>query len=479
MLGKDFTSAAPNQPLDPLTRDLLARDDFSELNSADPLVDVSRPIAKWLSAGKKIPILMLSHNRGSLLRKSIVSLTTTVRGATADNIFIAQDGHDAECLAIAKEFGIRSEIHDNPHVSGPPWKVGAVKIARHYKWAFSKLFDHLSTDAPAVIVVEDDLLYAPDFLDYFHAVAPLVEVDDTLWAASSWNDNGFDYLVKEPHALYRTGFFPGLGWLMTRELWAELQHKWPQEHWDHWLRQHRQHKGREVLFPAMPRVFHNGVKGTFMDRKTHEKYFARIATNRDATIKWRVPKAYGGGSDGSQGEIASGKHMDPWVRAARNLAYEARIKRLLTSPATRHVSDPGGEIPTLPAGSSVAIWVNIDVSRDHPNPFKPVGQFFGIWHEAKRGAFRGVHEFWANGGETHVLLVNVHPSVKENKPKGVVHSSFAGYLPSGYRALPGNYFQGMPPFPRKASGALQMGFHGDEVYNPEKEKVAAQRARRL
>ena len=136
---------------------------------------------------------------------------------------------------------------------------------------------------------------------------------------------------------------------MTRELWNELQIKWPQEHWDHWLRQHRQHKGREVLCPSMPRVFHNGVKGTFMDRKTHEKYFARIATNRDPNVKWYVPSAYGGGNDGSIGELSSGNHLDPWVRADLNSAYEARINRLLSSPSTRHVRDPLS-IKNLPGG---------------------------------------------------------------------------------------------------------------------------------
>ena len=67
---------------------------------------------------------------------------------------------------------------------------------------------------------------------------------------------------------------------MTRNLWNELGPKWPQEHWDHWLRQPKQHQGREVVIPSMPRVYHNGIKGTFMDKKTHNQYFARIATNR-------------------------------------------------------------------------------------------------------------------------------------------------------------------------------------------------------
>ena len=35
-------------------------------------------------------------------------------------------------------------------------------------------------------------------------------------AASAWNDNGIKSLVKDPRALYRSDFFPGLGWMLSR-----------------------------------------------------------------------------------------------------------------------------------------------------------------------------------------------------------------------------------------------------------------------
>jgi len=46
---------------------------------------------------------------------------------------------------------------------------------------------------------------------------------------SAWNDNGKAGLVDEsaPFLLYRTDFFPGLGWMLTRDLWLELAPKWP------------------------------------------------------------------------------------------------------------------------------------------------------------------------------------------------------------------------------------------------------------
>ncbi len=38
----------------------------------------------------------------------------------------------------------------------------------------------------------------------------------SLVAASAWNDNGVKGLVKDSKALYRSDFFPGLGWMMPR-----------------------------------------------------------------------------------------------------------------------------------------------------------------------------------------------------------------------------------------------------------------------
>ena len=85
---------------------------------------------------------------------------------------------------------------------------------------------------------------------------PLLLTDDTLLCASAWNDNAYLYSSADPHLVYRSEFFPGkrraggasaephrargwphplracaleagLGWLLTRALWKELEKKWP------------------------------------------------------------------------------------------------------------------------------------------------------------------------------------------------------------------------------------------------------------
>ena len=93
-------------------------------------------------------------------------------------------------------------------VFGPPWQVGATRIARHYKWALGNFFGAVNRDAPCVIVVEDDLRFSPDFMSI--AVAPILDTDKTAWAVSAWNDNGFDYLLGGNKAIYLEQSFPGL-----------------------------------------------------------------------------------------------------------------------------------------------------------------------------------------------------------------------------------------------------------------------------
>ena len=89
------------------------------------------------------------------------------------------------------------------------------------------------------------------------AAAPLLLSDPSLLCVSAWNDNGKKDLIdttrygeceeereggregeggsrekgqvhfKFSDLLYRSDFFPGLGWMLTSDLWHELKPKWP------------------------------------------------------------------------------------------------------------------------------------------------------------------------------------------------------------------------------------------------------------
>ena len=131
---------------------------------------------------------------------------------------------------------------------------GYFKIARHYGWALNHTFNVLGYSQ--VIVVEDDLEFSPDFFSYFEATLPLLRSDPSLMCVSAWNDNGKENLIdgSRPDLLYRTDFFGGLGWMLTKNLWSELGPKWPKSYWDDWIREPRQRRDRSCIRPEISRT---------------------------------------------------------------------------------------------------------------------------------------------------------------------------------------------------------------------------------
>ncbi|KZC11364.1 Alpha-1,3-mannosyl-glycoprotein 2-beta-N-acetylglucosaminyltransferase [Dufourea novaeangliae] len=166
---------------------------------------------------------------------------------------------------------------DQSDIEVPPKEKkfkGYFKIARHYGWALNHVFFQLGYDT--VIIVEDDLDIAPDFFEYFLGTYPLLVSDNSLWCVSAWNDNGKAGLVDENAAdiLYRTDFFPGLGWMLTRQLWTELSPKWPKSYWDDWIRQPEQRRNRACIRPEISRTRTFGKAGVSngMFYERHLKY---------------------------------------------------------------------------------------------------------------------------------------------------------------------------------------------------------------
>ncbi|KAJ8354525.1 hypothetical protein SKAU_G00220920 [Synaphobranchus kaupii] len=157
---------------------------------------------------------------------------------------------------------------------------GYYKISRHYRWALNQVFNTLSHST--VVIVEDDLEVAPDFFEYFRALYPILRSDPTLWCVSAWNDNGRDGLVDPGKAglLYRTDFFPGLGWMLMKDLWTELEPKWPATFWDDWMRQPDQRRDRSCIRPEVSRTLTFGRKGVSLGQ-FFDQYLRYIKLNTE------------------------------------------------------------------------------------------------------------------------------------------------------------------------------------------------------
>jgi alpha-1,3-mannosyl-glycoprotein beta-1,2-N-acetylglucosaminyltransferase len=244
------------------------------------------------------PLLIFTCQRANYLQETLSYIFKYIPSdcTICCPIIISQDGHNADVLQVIREYQTKFKEERNivlihmEHKSAAHVRVGANAInpyealAIHYGWALQHVFDGTYTAAALplfssskqqqtldktnrpvpqrVIILEEDLRIAPDFFEYFQAMAPILDKDSTLLAVSAFNDNGFVDTVKDPTRIVRSDFFPGLGWMMTRKLWIEeLQTKWPSGYWDDWLREPAQRLGRQILRPEVSRTYHFGTSG--------------------------------------------------------------------------------------------------------------------------------------------------------------------------------------------------------------------------
>lgn len=180
--------------------------------------------------GPVIPILVFACNRVSVA-KCLDNLLEYRPNVHQFPIVVSQDCADPATRTVIESYAdvqLISQPDQSDIALLPKEKKfkGYYKIARHYGWALNETFRR---GYDFVVVVEDDLNVAPDFYEYFLGTHELLLQDRSLWCVSAWNDNGKAGVIDEGAAalLYRTDFFPGLGWMLTKELWAELAVKWP------------------------------------------------------------------------------------------------------------------------------------------------------------------------------------------------------------------------------------------------------------
>uniref|UniRef100_A0A183CAR5 Alpha-1,3-mannosyl-glycoprotein 2-beta-N-acetylglucosaminyltransferase n=1 Tax=Globodera pallida TaxID=36090 RepID=A0A183CAR5_GLOPA len=255
-----------------------------------------RPLVQKIAWQHPIPVLVFVCNRLEAARVHLQKLIRYRRHQKELFPIIVSQDCDNKALQemIQREFG--SEVQHVKHISSESARLKPppehrqfstyYKIARHYKLGLTHVFDNVNFTS--VIITEDDLDVAPDFFDFFLATRPLLEVDRSLFCVSAWNDNGKKGLVDlsfGPSLLYRSDFFPGLGWMITRHFWEELRPKWPRAFWDDFLREPEQRKNRSCIRPEISRTAMTefgrigASKGLFFNRHLKRIFLNQITVN--------------------------------------------------------------------------------------------------------------------------------------------------------------------------------------------------------
>ncbi|KAI6649393.1 hypothetical protein LOD99_11759 [Oopsacas minuta] len=251
-----------------------------KLDEIEVVVSHTKEAKRTITYLHKIAILIIACNRVEV--KSIIQQTLEYsQDRETFPLFVSQDCGDVATKRVILEF--KSQLtyleHNNKtQIEVGPREthmIGYYKISRHYKWAIDQVFAY-NSEIDSLVILEDDMIISFDFFDYFKSMRPLLDIDTTVWCISAWNDNGKVELAHDNSLFYRTDFMPGLGWMLTKNVWNELRVKWPPAFWDDWMRGDEIRKNRVCIRPEVSRTklyVQKGVSGgLFFDR--FYKYWA-------------------------------------------------------------------------------------------------------------------------------------------------------------------------------------------------------------
>eukprot|EP01084_Bolivina_argentea_P169305 293510_1 len=243
-----------------------------------------------------IPVLILCHARPKYLQRTLKSVFTQLNKNNWNEtftIFISQDGNDNKISQIIKSYAIKRKAYwlkfdysltNRKMMKGfeqESWRVYH-KISAHYKWALNKILIELNYKK--LIILEEDMDISTDFFSYFYNLSPLLDIDKSIYCISAWNDYGQNNLVNNPYSLHRTDVFPGLGWMLTQDLWNEFRYNFSLAFWDDWFREPKQTKNRSCIRPEISRTHTFGQFGS-SGGWFYEQYLKKMRLNMES-IDW-------------------------------------------------------------------------------------------------------------------------------------------------------------------------------------------------
>jgi len=242
----------------------------------------------------KTAIVLLAHNRAEEVDRCLASLLAQP-GIERYELAVSLD--DATAYAamkrlverVAAQHGVRiavwplvEKVIPDPNKHNDELRkwldYNTAKIAHHYWSAFERAFQDYNFES--AIFVEEDLIFAPDFLALFRSSHWLLDHDPSLWCISAWNDFGYTHVTGDSCRLQRTSYFPGLGFMIQNEVWKRLREEWPTAPtmgWDYWMRVAFRRAGKECVVPEISRSHHNSARGSSISTSKQVRLLSLMA----------------------------------------------------------------------------------------------------------------------------------------------------------------------------------------------------------
>ncbi|PAA49065.1 hypothetical protein BOX15_Mlig021685g1 [Macrostomum lignano] len=212
--------------------------------------------------GRDIAVVVLAARRPEV--HQVVNQLLAQKPASGFRLLMSLDGTEKQTTAVLQQIKSNEvkllRLADDKSRNFTASSDSYVKIARHYLRVLDYLI--LKLNFSYVILMEDDMLIAPDFYQYFRSLRRALDSDESIFCVSAWNDNGQIGLVTEdPQLLHRTDFFPGLGWMINRRHWLQIREFWPKTQYDDFLRHYMMNNSLVCVRPELSRTFNIGRNG--------------------------------------------------------------------------------------------------------------------------------------------------------------------------------------------------------------------------
>ncbi|XP_037091059.1 protein O-linked-mannose beta-1,2-N-acetylglucosaminyltransferase 1-like [Pollicipes pollicipes] len=358
------------------------------------------------------PVVVLASDRPRYLYRCLASLLPN-RGLDPAKLVVFSDGERREVQELLRLLNVTSHTHF-AEPAGAALRGAASRIGSAYRYTIRKAFELFPT-ADKLVLLEEDLEVSPDFVSFFQQTHHLLDEDVSLYCISAWNDHGYRHTVGDAALLYRVGFMPGLGWMLTRSLFFdELLPSWPAPgadfDWDVLVRHADRRKGRDCVVPDVPRTYHFGFQGGHVGSAMQYKYYWDHALNRQPDVRL--------------------KDVERMVLPR----YTAQLMELLRSATKLDGSQSrltcGDMIPSNATNQTYVLFVRMTSAADTAG-WEKVATCLNLWDLDVRGDHHGVWRFFYNwppraGDGRAVLGAGRLRSEPRPRPDAVVHGAALG-----------------------------------------------------
>ncbi|KAK3102733.1 hypothetical protein FSP39_013520 [Pinctada imbricata] len=232
-----------------------------------------------------------------------------------------------------------------------------------------------------LIVIEEELILATDFLSFMSNCLSALESDSSLHGATAWNYNGYETTSKDKSVVYRMNDFPGLAFLLPKKIYKKFMKDGMQKccnkrAWEGWY---------------LSKDFTPVILGPDISRVYRQPYQSMDLLNNDLTELFHKPR-----QTNLDGEVTVFTHTSD--------SYDKEIKKLLTQSANMSPKDITKCIeqknfhPETDAisKSTVAIYYHQDQIDDYFT-LRQLCKCFGLYYiktKPPKNLYKGIIRFY-------------------------------------------------------------------------------------